>query len=229
MSRKWTLILAGLSLLASIACAYLALPPRIETLVATEPVKQLGELGQGVTVPVEFELVNRCPDAVKVVNIIKSCACTSTELSKSSLVPGERATLKVEWSTQAARGPFSSDITVVYSRDGQEQRLLTNLRVEARVIPDIEYQPCQLVFAPGVKARQVITFSPGRDPKAAVVRAYTTHRAFTVRWLPTTSQVEVSFDPPQWSEENPRVEITAETTSLHEQLIYIPVLIGDSK
>jgi hypothetical protein len=120
MSRKWTLIVAALLLCLSIVCAYLALPCPVEALVAAEPVKQLGELAQGMTVPVEFELVNRCPEAVEVVDIRKSCTCIATELSCLSLAPGERAILKVEWNTGIALGSFGSDIAIAYKRAGRE-------------------------------------------------------------------------------------------------------------
>src|SRR5579875_654921 len=206
MSKNWTLILASLSLLLSAACAYLALPSPVEALVATEPVKHLGELGQGMTVPVEVELVNRCSETVDIVDVLKSCTCVSAEFSKSSLAPAERTFLKIRWSTRAARGLFGSNIGVVYKRRRQEERHITNLRIEAQVVPDIEYQPLRLVFAPGKKTTQVVNFSPRRDPKATVGRAYTNHRAFTVKLLKETLQMEVSFDPSQWSEENPAMQ-----------------------
>jgi len=105
---------------------------------------------------------------------------------------------------------------------------LLTLRVEAEVIPDIEYQPRRLIFAPDRKASQVITFSPRLEPKAAVTRVYTSHRAFTARLLAGRSQVEVAFDPSQWPKENPMIELIVETNSDNERLIKIPVMVGDT-
>lgn len=228
MSRKLTLILAVLSFLLSAACAYLAIPRPVEALVAAEPLKQLGELGQGVTVPVEFELVNHCPETVEIVDVLKSCSCVSTDFSKSSLSPGEGTPLKIHWSTGAARGPFGSNIGVVYKRAGQEKRQMTKLRIEAKVLPDIEYQPAQLVFAAGKMAKQVVKFWPGRDPKAAVKRAYSTHSAFAARLLGENTPVEVTFDPSKWLEENSAMELIVETSSANEPRITVPLIVKHS-
>lgn len=145
------------------------------------------------------------------------------------MAPGERAILKVEWNTGIARGSFGSDIAIAYKRAGREQHQFTPLRIEARVIPDIEYQPARLVFASGKKAKQVLTFSPGRDPKAAVKRAYSSHRAFTARLLVDNSQVQVAFDPSEWLEGNRVAELTVVTTSVHERLIKVPLLVEQTQ
>lgn len=231
MSRKWALILAGVSLSLSLACAYLALPsPKVAGLVVTDPVKALGELGQGATVPVEFELVNRHAEPVDIVEVVKSCSCTGTELSQTSLAPGGRANLRVKWGTGAARGPFASEITLVYRRAGRAKNEFTTVRVEAKVIPDVDYKPQRLVFASGKRAKQLLAFSPGRVPKGAAVRASSTHRAFAATVRDGGSRVEVAFDPSQWPEESPQIEVVVETNSSNERFIKVPVsVVGRSE
>ena len=222
--KKIPLLLAGVAMFASVVCAYLARPPVQGGLVATKPVLDLGELSQGQTVAAEFELVNRSSGPVKILDVVKTCTCTQVEISRYLLEPQEGMVLATRWKTGASRGKTGANIGVVYTQaDGPAQFL--NLGLEANVVPDILFEPAEVIFEGNHKGSRVVTFSPGRRPDVSLVRAACTQPAFNAKILPGGSRVEVSFNPSLWPAEEPSVDLEVETTSPNERVCRVAVRI----
>ncbi len=72
----------------------------------------LGEITQNKPVTIEFEFTNTGDGPVIISNVQASCGCTSTDYSKTPILPGESTKIKAVFNA-AAKGAFKKQITVV--------------------------------------------------------------------------------------------------------------------
>jgi hypothetical protein len=220
---RWILLIVVVVFGAgAMACAFLAQreePAR--GLIAVEPVHDFGELSQGDKVSCEFELVNRVEQPLTIRNVIKSCGCTKAECSRHELAPSEGMSIQAEWDVGARRGHSGVEMTVVTAlADGR--LTATNLEMTATIVPDIVYEPEELIFDPD-SPPQMVTFSPGRMKEFSLKRAYCTHRALEARLLPDGPRVEVVYHADALLEDVPTLYLMVETTSPHEPVCHIPL------
>ena len=227
---RWFLIPVALVCIAgSAVCAYLARPSvSPPTLEAVRPLCDVGEVGQGETKSVEFELVNHSSQPLEIKDVSTTCSCTNVNLAKRVLAPSERVTLTADWRTGASRGKRATDLVVLFTpADGPPDRI--TLSVQGTVAPDVQYSPDRLDFDQEAAATKTVTFSPGRLATAAVKKARCTHRAFTATLAEGSNDVAVSFDPAKWEVSDDSLPpgsigfLEVETTSPHEPICRIPL------
>lgn len=235
MFRHSPQVLGGLSLVASITCAWLALPRPSEALVAVSPVRDLGEVPQGATVAAEFGLVNRCREPIRIEEVLKGCDCVSPKVAKESLGPGERTTLTLRWETRARRGPSVTRMSVLYARkDGTKE--ITPLEIKADVIPDYDVQAPDMVFGPGRPSSRVVTFAGRRMPGLILSEPSCTHPAFKAV-IAGKNAIRVTFAPPLWTEDvtvqpggdSPDAELVVATNSKAAPICKVPLAVDRTR
>lgn len=232
MSRWLYLLLAVVFGAGAVGAAYLAWRGEAEVgLIAARPIHDGGEVEQGVKLSHEFLLVNRMGQTLTIKEVIKSCSCTEATCEPKELRPGEQTVLRAVWEVGGSRGKSGVSIFVVAELP-DESLVGTELVMRATVKPDIEYAPAALEFSPG-NEKQSIRFSPGTLKEFSLKGVSCTHRAFTARLVPgTTDTVEVTFQPNLWNADLGRGELRVETTSPHEPVCSIPLTVvgagGDS-
>ena len=86
--QRFLLAVGFVCIVASVLCAYFALPEPPDGLVAVEPIKDCGDLRQGQTVPGEFQLINYHRNSVEIVGITESCGCSTVGIDAKHLQPG---------------------------------------------------------------------------------------------------------------------------------------------
>jgi hypothetical protein len=195
--------------------------------VAGEWTKDLGKVPQGSQFETRFKLRNSISGEINLLTVLKSCACLSPELSKSTLAPGEETELVVQWRSGAFRGRSASDLIVVYV-DAEGKRRGSRLRITADVIPDVDYSPASLVFQSGQKASREIIFKPGGQKALSLLTAACTHRAFQARLDVERGKVDVAFNPDEWPDEDASVELIIQTNSPNEPILRIPLRVATS-
>jgi hypothetical protein len=234
MRRTLLLAVAIVCISGSVVCAYLARPQLPATLEAVNPVFDVGEVGQGETRSVEFELINHFPRNVEIKEVFKSCSCTNVVLAKRTLAPGETVALKGDWQTGASRGKRAVDLTLTFAPEGQLTDRL-RLRVEGNVVPDMQYSPEKLEFEKGKPATKIVVFKAGRMANGELKKASCTHHAFTAALGPESNEVTVTYDPTKWTVDDEGTSfgsiglLQVETNSPHEEVCHLPLIVREQK
>ncbi|HBI45344.1 MAG TPA: hypothetical protein DDY78_21205 [Planctomycetales bacterium] len=229
MNRKWLLVCAGAFIVGSVVCAYCARQAAQGGLEAAPAVYDVGDIGQGETRDIEFQLTNRFPRRVEVKDVQTSCACTKAEVAKRSLAGGEKTVLRAKWSTGASRGKRTTTLTVFFAPEGGGFGQ-TTLAIEGNVQPDMLYRPESLEFDKTKAAKQSVAFSAGRI-ECSVKRVWCPHQCFTADFDERSNTVTVAFDPTKWTVEDDQLPLAdarilnVETTSPHEPILQIPLML----
>jgi hypothetical protein len=83
-----------------------------------------GNIKEGPPVEKEIILTNKGNNTITITNTITSCACTTVELSKTSLEPGEHAELLITYNTFKYPGKFDKTITIFTGAEGKEETVI---------------------------------------------------------------------------------------------------------
>src|SRR5205085_9102339 len=129
-----------------------------------------------------FELVNHYDQALAIQQVLTTCSCSTPEFSARHLEPGEQASLTVTWRTGHARGPTRANLQVVFQlADGAVGSKV--LGIQANIIPDLYYDPPELVFVRGVVKIERVQFTSGRQKDFTIRKVSCSHAAFAAAVL----------------------------------------------
>jgi hypothetical protein len=94
----------------------------------------------------DFRVYNDSPVAVHLAAPRPSCGCTATILERAELAPGDSTVIGVRFhAAPGMMGPMSKTIAIGLLEGGAERTVAT-LRIHARVIGDVIYEPGMLRF-----------------------------------------------------------------------------------
>jgi Protein of unknown function (DUF1573) len=127
-----------LCLLGSLALLYAGLRPPPKPVVPPTPdftidtpVKDFGEVDQFSELRHTFTLTNTHPEPVEVLDVMKSCACSVTEVTPKVIPPGGTATLEVLWKLGRDDGKKGAELRILYSVGGNHT-LVTSVVLTAQ-------------------------------------------------------------------------------------------------
>ena len=217
-----TTAVAATCILGSMVCLYLARPAAPSELWVTKPVIDHGEVSQGQEIQATFELVNRFPQSLTIGDVFTSCTCSRAKLSKRHVAPGENLSLTVSWKTGSLRGKSGTNLQVFFKlADGSTDFKL--LRIEGTVIPDIRFDPAEIVFAGGQAETASIRFHAGRQRAYSIIRVRCDHAAFKAA-LHGNDCVTVDFRVDQWvAGDRSEPHLIVETDSVNVPQMFIPL------
>lgn len=195
MRRIIMSICLGGSILASMVCVLLlSTTEHLDVgLVCVKPLKDLGDVGQGLILNEQFEVKNSSPTTITIHNMLKDCDCASVKISKNSLLPGEKATVEVVWETRSKRGINSTNVIIV-GYDQQREFVQLPLRLRANVIADYSCEPSNLSFDVVEEATQVLTLQPGRLADVKFLKVVSPGKMFKSR-IVSDHAIEVRYEP----------------------------------
>ena len=129
----------GLALLAVGAYGYLRAgvqaPPRIEV---TPAALDFGEILPTEKATVEYTVKNGGGSPLEILRVSTSCGCTTAEVGKTTLRPGETTPLRVTFDPQAMRaeGLEEEEIyRVIFLRSNDPERPEVQVELRGRVLP----------------------------------------------------------------------------------------------
>jgi Protein of unknown function (DUF1573) len=223
-SRDLLLAVAAGCFVGSWFLIYAAWPTPEPDLWTKNTTIDLGDVYQRQEKTAAFEFVNHFPHDVEIVEMIKGCSCSEAAFSEKRIKPRQTAVLKVTWKTGQMRGRQGVSIDFVYKVENNET-FHKIVRVEANVVPDINYEPKTIAFAGTIPETQRIRFSSGRMKRFLLANARANHPAFKAE-VRDGNAVEVSFDgkTPVYANGLEPVLIL-ETDSPNEPHIQIPLKI----
>ena len=188
-----------------------SLPPSpVESRFVSE---ELGEIPQGPELTHIFQVRNKSSELVRFTSPprVNLPCCASATLSKSTLAPGEEASLEVRYKTRTRPGPF--DLFVQLFPD-QAKRVPVDYHLSGRVEKSFVYQPRKLHLQAGEP--QVITIS-GKELSRTV-------QVTEVKSNTPQVRVELLSSKPQ--EQVYQVLWSGEATEVEPPVVYI---LTDSK
>lgn len=83
-----------------------------------------GNIKEGPPVERTIILTNDGADTITIANTVTSCACTTVNLSKSSINPGESTELQITYETFKYPGKFDKTVTIFTGPDGKEETVI---------------------------------------------------------------------------------------------------------
>jgi hypothetical protein len=106
-----------------------------------------GEVASGKIVDINFEFENSGTDILYIKNVIPSCGCTATALSKKDYQAGEKGTISSKFNTSGYNGRVIKTITVTSNDpDAPETRLTLSGTVVVKDFAQAEIKPEQIIF-----------------------------------------------------------------------------------
>jgi hypothetical protein len=226
MSQKRLLALAACTFALSLWAAFASLPPAepVSALAADKLVHDFGTLRQGETVTAEFELVNRSDVPVRIVHVNNSCDCTLARWTQEPLAPGATTRVGTTWHTLAARGEVVRTLDVLSLVEGSPDPQVLRLILRARIDPEYNFEPGELVFQAGQAATRSVRFHPNRATEVVLKECYCSHPSFTAR-LTSASEVEVAFNGAQTGGGFDEVQLVVITASDVAEQCAVPIRV----
>jgi hypothetical protein len=108
--------------------------------------KDFGDLRPLERRSLEFRVYNDGTASVHIAKPRPSCGCTATLLEQSELAPGDSTVIEVRFhASPGMTGTMTKTIGIAVHEDGTERSVAT-LRIHARVVGDVVYEPGMLRF-----------------------------------------------------------------------------------
>lgn len=129
---------------------------------------ELGSLTQGEQPGCVFAFRNAGGGDLQIIAVEPTCGCTTARLAVTSYRPGERGRIEAAFDSTHFAGEVEKEIVVRSSDPG---RPAVTLRVKARVEPEIDFEPRQVVFdgvRPGVTVSQEVVLTNRRAEAVAL-------------------------------------------------------------
>jgi hypothetical protein len=131
--------------------------------VVPDKVQDLGLVPQGSERVAEFRLVNRSRDDLELLGATTSCSCTSANLGRNRLAPGESTTIALTFHSGHSRGRIAIEGLLGYrSATAPDVTRTLTLHASGVIDPDFDVHPESLTFNADGPLRQSITLKPRR-------------------------------------------------------------------
>lgn len=155
-------------------------PPKI---MFEQPVHDFGLVAPGSVQPCEFNFKNEGPGKLIISDVSKTCGCTVFTLEKKEYAPGEKGTLKVQFSADKGAGTRTRHL-YVFSNDPVNQKV--ELTIKASIAQKVVFEPDRLEYKlKGDKAGQAeLTIRSLDGQTFAVTKFEATNDAVTANFEP---------------------------------------------
>lgn len=130
-----------------------------------------------------------------------------------------------DWKTAGKHGPSETEIEVIASEVGKDERRGTVLTLRADVIPDYTYSPEELVFRGDRPETRKVAVRPAYASSVSLTGASVDHRAFEAKLNAETCEVSVSFDPELWHDHRGSVSLVVRTNSPQYANFRVPLRV----
>jgi hypothetical protein len=163
---------------------------------------------------------------VEIRHVRQSCDCADVVVPAGVVEPGKSVTLACRWDTRGKRGPSATELEVVASEAGKNERRGTVLTLRADVVPDYTYSPEELVFHSDRPETLTVAVRPAWFEDLTLLSAAADHRAFDATLNAKKSEVSVTFDPAQWYDARGAVSLVVQTNSPRHANFQIPLRVS---
>lgn len=99
-------------------------PVYASNLQLSESSVKFGNVKEGPPVEKKITITNGGTETINIANISTSCACTTVNLKKSALEPGESTELLITYNTFKYPGKFDKTVTILTGPEGNEETVI---------------------------------------------------------------------------------------------------------
>lgn len=182
-----------------------------------------GEVDQNQYLTTRITLTNHTTTQIHIADVMKSCGCTTSELSTTALAPGASATLDLTWNTRSLRGPSSEAIAIVYANEHETTMQTTTINVRANVRPFVTSSVARFEFDHHTRSTQMVVLARADGRALTITSATSCQEAFTVTH--DRNVLQVDFDPTRFRPERGVMAITLTTDCPEEPTIRLPIVL----
>ena len=223
MILRLSTLFLGVILTASAVSAQLPEPKA----VYSSSLFNFGKLQPGAVADTKFTISNSGNAPLEIQKVIASCGCTSADVDKKSIPPGESATLAVRFSSKGFFGEQVKNVRV-YTNDPKAHSLLFTLRGE--VEREFSIQPAQFFFGNVLKGSspRIQLHLSAKRPGILLGEVSTRSEFLDVRAVDAGTAEEPAKDieviiKPGVSTQILRSSVMIRTNSENESVVSIPV------
>jgi len=228
----------GILLVASVLCMagsllsaalYFLLPPAsnkdIEVLPAA--VQALGKIRQGTLRTIAYSIVNRGSEPLTISEVVASCGCTTTSITKKDIPPGETSVVTLSYDSGQSRGVVRVIAHVIYRRISMDGSESLSLEAKGEIDPDYGINPERLQFKADKKVSQRLVVWPRHTKDLGVTNVTCDKRFFAahIAGEPTGGQVsiDVTFDPSDYYRDAGPAQLSIATNSHVQPVAHVPI------
>ncbi len=204
-------------------------PPPQSPLEVLTPVIDLGQMRQGETRTVDFQLCNRTKGTIRISRIWGHCSCTSHKLTRPELASGESATLTLTYKSGNSRGVTGSLVNVYYYLVGQEKLLHAECRIKANVQPNVTWSPADITFHIGQSKSCHVVLQASAAEQVVLADAACTRNGLAVTIDeskdPKTAHLTILFEAERWGTKPGKAELIVRLHDAAVPVLRIPINI----
>lgn len=193
-------------------------------------IQEFGTVRQAAEVDVLYELTNSLSVPLAILDVGTSCGCTSSQISRKDIGPGESAALTLTYKSGQSRGEVRVHAIVVYQCDNEASPRSMALRATGDIDPDYGIEPEQLNFSSTEPSSLTVALWPRHIPSLNIAKAMCDKRFFSARIIDADSSgkqlVEVSFNPEGFYADAGPAHLVIHTDSNRQPIARIPLKVA---
>lgn len=222
------LMLCGAVILfaGSVGLGYVAGQPPAAVVEASPPFIDFGRVAQHSVPSGTAKIVNRGRQPLRIVEILKSCDCSSADVSTRTIPVGGAAELSVQWKVGDRHDDAATKVSVLLAEiEGAPGVHVVEVGLRSHVLADYSVRPDTLEFdRHGGVQQATLTFAPtGRTPNIALLGAYPNQVSLSVADAAAPNEIVVKFDPAQLPPDRGSAEVAIKTNSVSESVRRVTV------
>jgi hypothetical protein len=101
----------------------------------------IGAIAQGSSRNLFFEIKNPGKEVIDIIDVQVSCSCSSVQISKSNLQPGESVKLEFKYSSGSRRGTIDASSSIRYCSPAIPSVFEKRIKVTGRITPEYRVEP----------------------------------------------------------------------------------------
>lgn len=195
--------------------------------VLPSAMQDFGQVKQGTSTPITYSLVNASSIPLKIHNVVTSCGCTTTSISKKEIAPGEKSVLTLSYDSGQTRGSIHVAAHVIYSDAMSEEYKSLPLEAKGAIDPDYGIKPERLQYEGNKKLSKRVVVWPRHTKDLSVTNVTCNKRFFTARIVKQAvdgqMQIEVVFDPSEYYQDAGPAHLSISTTSQVQPVALVPI------
>ena len=122
------------------------------------PAIDFGDVKQHQTLTKRCKLTNRSTSILVIRDLVKSCGCTTAEVTSTEIEPGASVFLDIEWNTRSLRGRNTEVVGINFTKKTDEETMTVTLSLIANVQPSVKSSVDHLEFSIAEPASKSVTF-----------------------------------------------------------------------
>ena len=187
------------------------------------PAIDFGDVKQHQTLTKRCKLTNRSTSILVIRDLVKSCGCTTAEVTSTEIEPGASVFLDIEWNTRSLRGRNTEVVGINFTKKTDEETMTVTLSLIANVQPSVKSSVDHLEFSIAEPASKSVTFQRVDTKPLAITSCKTSQEAFRVTH--EGAEVRVIFEPKNYRPESGAMAVLIRTDCPEEPVIQLPIKI----